>query len=116
MGTYLPIRSANINSQMFKVTQISQHCFGFPKQCLSLRKSFSTNSSSDKSIQLRRVLFNVPGSDQKKILKATQLNLDTVVLDLEDGVAINQKKNAREIVVKMVKNEKFGRAEKCTKS
>ena len=64
---------------------------------------------------LRRVLFNVPG-EQKKLSKATQLNLDTVVLDLEDGVALNHKKEARGLIVKalLAKNERngsqFGRA------
>lgn len=57
---------------------------------------------------MRRVLFNVPGSDERKIQKSLTLNLDCVVLDLEDGVAFNQKENARELVVvrkKMTKAE-----------
>eukprot|EP01116_Phalansterium_solitarium_P007122 TRINITY_DN19629_c0_g1_i1.p1 TRINITY_DN19629_c0_g1~~TRINITY_DN19629_c0_g1_i1.p1 ORF type:complete len:322 (-),score=96.66 TRINITY_DN19629_c0_g1_i1:87-1052(-) len=65
-----------------------------------------------KSQVLRRVLFNVPGSDQRKIKKATTLDLDCVVLDLEDGVAINQKTAARQGVVDAVQHGEFGRAER----
>ncbi len=50
------------------------------------------------------------GSDERKIEKATQLNLDCVVLDLEDGVAINQKENARKLILQSLKTKKFGRA------
>lgn len=38
--------------------------------------------------------------------------MDCVVLDLEDGVAINQKQTARELVVKSFQTLNFGRAEK----
>ena len=33
----------------------------------------------------------VPGMDQRKINKVSSLKLDTAVLDLEDGVALNKK-------------------------
>ena len=33
----------------------------------------------------------VPASDERKTKKATTLNVDTLVFDLEDGVAANQK-------------------------
>ena len=48
----------------------------------------------------RRVLFNVPGSDERKVEKATKemKRLDCVVLDLEDGVAPNRKEEARKLV------------------
>jgi len=74
----------------------------------SLRR-FSTIPSGN--TRLRRVLFNVPGSDERKIQKATQLNLDCVVLDLEDGVAINQKEAARTLVKQSLQKHNFGRAE-----
>lgn len=73
-----------------------------------LNVSFQKNNKE--IIRPRRVLFNVPGSDERKITKSTQLNLDCVVLDLEDGVAINQKENARIIIKKSLKNLSFGRA------
>ena len=33
----------------------------------------------------------VPASDERKTKKATTLSVDTLVFDLEDGVAANQK-------------------------
>ena len=33
----------------------------------------------------------VPASDERKTKKATTLSVDTLVFDLEDGVAVNQK-------------------------
>jgi hypothetical protein len=42
--------------------------------------------------------FLVPGSDEKKVNKAPTLKADTIVLDLEDGVALNRKTAAREMV------------------
>ena len=39
----------------------------------------------------RRDLTYVPGNDERKLLKVPSLNADCVVLDCEDGVAINRK-------------------------
>ncbi|KAG7349986.1 citrate lyase beta subunit [Nitzschia inconspicua] len=47
---------------------------------------------------LRRCLLSVPGHDPRKVQKAFQIQPDTIVLDLEDGVAGNQKDEARELV------------------
>jgi len=63
----------------------------------------------------RRVLFNVPGSDIKKITKATTLDLDCVVLDFEDGVALSEKQKAREIIPEALFRNNFGRAERCVR-
>jgi len=61
--------------------------------------SAAADARAPRQMPLRRVLFNVPGSDQRKIDKAlTSLDLDTLVLDLEDGVAANMKADARERV------------------
>jgi citrate lyase subunit beta-like protein len=57
---------------------------------------FSARSVTSRVRRGRRVLFNVPGSDPKKITKAAALDLDVVCLDLEDGVAPNRKQEARE--------------------
>lgn len=43
----------------------------------------------------RRAVMYVPASDERKIRKIPSLNVDTVVLDFEDGVASNQKSTAR---------------------
>jgi len=62
---------------------------------------------------LRRVLFNVPGSDRRKIDKAIALSskIDSIVLDLEDGVAINMKQKARDMIRESVVNDSFGKSE-----
>ena len=39
----------------------------------------------------RRAVLYVPGSDRRKIEKTTSLTADCVVLDCEDGVALNRK-------------------------
>ena len=39
----------------------------------------------------RRAVMYVPASDERKTKKATTLSVDTLVFDLEDGVALNQK-------------------------
>ena len=39
----------------------------------------------------RRAVMYVPASDQRKTKKAATLSVDTLVFDLEDGVAANQK-------------------------
>jgi citrate lyase subunit beta-like protein len=48
----------------------------------------------------RRALLYVPGDDRHKIEKASSLDADCVCLDLEDGVAINRKEDARTEVAK----------------
>lgn len=47
--------------------------------------------SQSKPYTPRRAVMYVPGNDQKKIQKATSLDLDCAVLDCEDGVAANKK-------------------------
>ncbi|KAN0014787.1 hypothetical protein ACTFIU_001105 [Dictyostelium citrinum] len=62
---------------------------------------------------LRRVFFNVPGSDKRKIDKSLALSdiIDSIVLDLEDGVSVNRKQEARDTIQKAVVEESFGKAE-----
>ena len=83
-------------------------------QCCCRRRGISSNSTSELIAQgqqqqqqqqqrqrperPRRSLFSVPGSDERKILKAQTLLVDSIVLDLEDGVASDRKDDAREIV------------------
>lgn len=40
---------------------------------------------------LRRALMYVPAADERKTQKAAGLKVDTIIFDLEDGVAVNQK-------------------------
>ena len=40
---------------------------------------------------LRRAVMYVPAADDRKVKKIPTLGVDVVVLDFEDGVAVNQK-------------------------
>ncbi|EGG20677.1 citrate lyase subunit beta-like protein [Cavenderia fasciculata] len=62
---------------------------------------------------LRRVIFNVPGNDQRKVAKAVQLSgiIDTIVLDIEDGVAANMKQAAREEIARSVQKDSYSKSE-----
>eukprot|EP00731_Ephydatia_muelleri_P031540 Em0023g47a len=54
--------------------------------------------SSDAITRPRRAVLYVPTPDQKKTRKIPTLNVDTVVFDFEDGVALNQKDVARHLI------------------
>ncbi len=63
----------------------------------------------------RRALLYVPGNEQRKIEKATTLGVDSVCLDLEDGVAANRKREARVAVARALRELDFGRAERLAR-
>lgn len=54
---------------------------------------------------MRSLLF-VPGDSEKKLGKAVTSGADILILDLEDSVAIDRKKTAREIVAEFVAGHK----------
>ena len=57
----------------------------------------------------------VPGDSLRKIQKATTLAVDSVILDLEDGVALNQKEAARSTVAQVLTTLDFGRCERLVR-
>lgn len=59
----------------------------------------------------RRAALYVPGNDEAKIRKIPSLNVDCVILDCEDGVALNRKAEARTTIAKMLDDISFGRTE-----
>jgi citrate lyase subunit beta-like protein len=69
----------------------------------------------------RRSLFSCPGSEEHKINKARSLQADSVVLDLEDGVAYDKKDLAHDLVVSTLIMEgestkpSFGSSELCVR-
>ncbi len=63
----------------------------------------------------RRALLYVPGNERRKIDKATGLGADSVCLDLEDGVAMNRKVEARQIVAAALHTLDFGRSERLAR-
>ena len=61
----------------------------------------------------RRALLYMPGDDRRKIEKATTLGVDCVCMDMEDGVAISKKREARAVIAEAVKELDFGGSERC---
>ena len=53
-------------------------------------------------------MFNVPGSDERKLAKIPKLGADCIVLDLEDGVALSKKEVARSRVFKALNVSDLG--------
>ena len=65
--------------------------------------------------RLRRSVLFMPGDSMRKIEKATQIDTDTVVMDLEDGVALNNKAVARETIAEALQTLDFGRRERLVR-
>jgi citrate lyase subunit beta-like protein len=61
----------------------------------------------------RRALLYMPGDDRRKIEKATTLGVDCVCMDMEDGVAVTQKTEARAVIAEAMKELDFGGSERC---
>ena len=45
----------------------------------------------------RRAMMYVPGNDEKKVGKIPSLGADSIILDCEDGVALNRKVNSHNL-------------------
>ena len=61
----------------------------------------------------RRALLYMPGDDRRKIEKATTLGVDCICMDMEDGVAITHKTEARAVIADAMKELDFGSSERC---
>jgi citrate lyase beta subunit len=61
----------------------------------------------------RRALLYMPGDDRRKIEKATTLGVDCICMDMEDGVAITRKTEARAVIADAMKELDFGSSERC---
>lgn len=66
-------------------------------------------------IRPRRTLLYVPASDWHKLEKAAGLNSDCVCIDLEDGVALQKKIEARQQAVRALRELDFGRSERLVR-
>jgi citrate lyase beta subunit len=65
--------------------------------------------------RVRRALLFTPGDDLRKIEKAASLGVDSVIMDLEDGVALNRKDEARQMILYALQNVDFGRSERLVR-
>jgi citrate lyase beta subunit len=63
----------------------------------------------------RRALLYMPGDDRRKIEKATTLDVDCICMDMEDGVAMNRKAEARVVITHAMKELGFGSSERCVR-
>lgn len=61
---------------------------------------------------IRRSVLYMPGDSLRKISKAAQMDVDSIVMDLEDSVALNQKEQARRTVSQALQTLDFGRSER----
>lgn len=66
-------------------------------------------------MRARRALLYMPGDDEHKIKKATELAVDSIVLDLEDSVSMSHKNEAREMVAKALTEENFSGSERLVR-
>ncbi|KAB2905097.1 MAG: CoA ester lyase [Anaerolineae bacterium] len=62
--------------------------------------------------RVRRALLFMPGDDLHKISKGAELGVDSIIMDLEDGVALNRKIDARQNVFQALLTLNFGRTER----
>jgi len=58
----------------------------------------------------------MPGDSRRKIEKAAGLDVDSIIMDLEDGVALNNKVAARESVAQALCEVDFGRSERLVRT
>jgi len=63
-------------------------------------------------MRARRALLYTPGDDLHKIRKATTLGVDCICMDMEDGVALNRKVEARATIVEALRTFDFGKSER----
>jgi citrate lyase beta subunit len=59
-------------------------------------------------VRLRRSVLSVPGSSDKMISKGLELSADEIMLDLEDGVALEEKEGARSKIIRALKDHDWG--------
>lgn len=66
-------------------------------------------------MHVRRALLYMPGDDMHKIQKAIGLGVDCICMDIEDGVALNRKDEARKTIVEALRTLNFGKSEKMVR-
>src|SRR5512139_2825293 len=82
-----------------------------PKLSSSLRRSITEGIR----MHSRRALLYVPGDDRHKIEKAASLDVDCICMDMEDGVAMTRKAQARTTIARALQEVDFGASEKLTR-
>ncbi|MBL8080741.1 MAG: CoA ester lyase [Anaerolineales bacterium] len=63
----------------------------------------------------RRALLYMPGDNWKMITKSITLGVDSICMDMEDGAAVNKKAEARETIIRALREIDFGASEKLAR-
>jgi citrate lyase beta subunit len=63
----------------------------------------------------RRAFLYTPGDDLRKIQKAATLGADCICMDMEDGVALNRKAEARQTIAQALRTIEFGSSERLAR-
>ncbi|MBL8163960.1 MAG: CoA ester lyase [Anaerolineae bacterium] len=66
-------------------------------------------------MRIRRALLFMPGDDRRKIEKGAGLGADSIIMDLEDGVALTNKAAARQSILTALHEVNFGRSERLVR-
>jgi citrate lyase beta subunit len=66
--------------------------------------------------RMRRALLFMPGDSRRKIEKGAGLGVDSIIMDLEDAIALNNKDVARASVAQALREVDFGRTEKLVRT
>ena len=66
-------------------------------------------------MRARRALLYTPGDDLYKLQKASTLDVDCICMDMEDGVALNRKDEARQTIAQALSSLDFGRSERLAR-
>lgn len=66
-------------------------------------------------LRVRRALLFMPGDDRRKIEKGALMDVDAIIMDLEDGVALSNKDAARHAVSAALREVDFGRSERIVR-
>lgn len=66
-------------------------------------------------MRTRRALLFMPGDSRRKIEKGAAMDVDSIIMDLEDAVALNNKAAARESVAAALREVEFGSSEKLVR-
>lgn len=66
-------------------------------------------------MRARRALLFMPGDERRKIEKGVAVGVDSIIMDLEDGVALNAKDEARSVIAAALREIDFGRTEKLVR-
>jgi citrate lyase beta subunit len=66
-------------------------------------------------MRARRALLYMPGDDLYKINKGATLGVDSVCMDMEDGVATNRKDEARRTIAHALSEVDFGQSERLAR-